>query len=566
MKRLIIKKLIVISQGEKKSREVGFSKGLNIIIGKNKTGKSSLIKSIFHTFGCRVKFEEDWTKLIDIYLLFFTYGEKEYCILRRKNNFSIIEINKESYNLIISTDSFHEYSNYLMKNIFNIELEFLTKDEKIINITPPLLFRFQYIDQDRGWQKIGESFINTQYILNWKDSTSKYVVGYLGEEYYKTKKEIGILTNKVNQLESRYKHYNELIKLFENDSINSENRNFRIDNDLNLSKKILAELDNLEKEKIKLREKISQLKNERYEKVLAMEMLKNNIELLNADHDFAMNQGDILICPFCGTEHINSIENRVEIVKDIQVGNQLVKVYRNDIKEIERAINEVEQLYKNIKHRYTKLKKQFEETKSGATVTNAYRHEGMNELIKRSKEEINKVHKMLADENRKLSSKKDYLEELKSDKKRNEIYDELKKHYTIVLNKLNIPLSYMKFNNFVQVLNKTGSELPRLVYAYHTALYLYNLKKGDSVFNFLVVDTPNQQGQDENNLANINSVLDLVSSEKGQFIIGTERETNFEERATTVIRLTEFKRCLTEDMYQHHIHLVDQFEKLLEQV
>lgn len=105
-------------------------------------------------------------------------------------------------------------------------------------------------------------------------------MGYLGEEYYKTKKEIGILTNKVNQLESRNKHYNELIKLFENDSINSENRNFRIDNNLNLSKKILAELDNLEKEKIKLREKISQLKNERYEKVLAMEMLKNNIELL----------------------------------------------------------------------------------------------------------------------------------------------------------------------------------------------------------------------------------------------------------------------------------------------
>ena len=46
MKRLIIKKLIVISQNEAKSLEVPFSTGLNIILGGNKTGKSSIIKSI----------------------------------------------------------------------------------------------------------------------------------------------------------------------------------------------------------------------------------------------------------------------------------------------------------------------------------------------------------------------------------------------------------------------------------------------------------------------------------------------------------------------------------------
>ena len=46
MKRLTIKKLIVISQSESRSLEVPFEEGLNIILGGNKTGKSSLIKSI----------------------------------------------------------------------------------------------------------------------------------------------------------------------------------------------------------------------------------------------------------------------------------------------------------------------------------------------------------------------------------------------------------------------------------------------------------------------------------------------------------------------------------------
>ncbi|TKJ00915.1 hypothetical protein FC695_20400, partial [Bacillus cereus] len=81
MNRLTLKKLIVISESEKKSKEIEFKEGLNIIIGKNKTGKSSLIKSIFFTFGCEVKFEDEWKKLIDKYLLYFQYGNEYFCIL-----------------------------------------------------------------------------------------------------------------------------------------------------------------------------------------------------------------------------------------------------------------------------------------------------------------------------------------------------------------------------------------------------------------------------------------------------------------------------------------------------
>mgnify|MGYP003437417487 CR=1 FL=1 len=78
MKRLIIQKLIVISQIESRSLEIPFKRGLNIILGGNKTGKSSIIKSIFTTLGCDCKsIEADWKKLISSYLLFFDYGNKE---------------------------------------------------------------------------------------------------------------------------------------------------------------------------------------------------------------------------------------------------------------------------------------------------------------------------------------------------------------------------------------------------------------------------------------------------------------------------------------------------------
>ena len=94
MKRLAIKKLIVISQSESRSLEVPFENGLNIILGGNKTGKSSIIKSIFTTLGCECKrIETDWKKLISAYLLFFKYGEKQFCVVRQGKKFQIFENN-----------------------------------------------------------------------------------------------------------------------------------------------------------------------------------------------------------------------------------------------------------------------------------------------------------------------------------------------------------------------------------------------------------------------------------------------------------------------------------------
>lgn len=62
-------------------------------------------------------------------------------------------------------------------------------------------------------------------------------------------------------------------------------------------------------------------------------------------------------------------------------------------------------------------------------------------------------------------------------------------------------------------MNLTGSETPWLVYMYQSALYLYNLDRAHSSFNFYVVDTPNQQRQDTE---------ELFLSDKGQVIVGAK--------------------------------------------
>lgn len=78
----------------------------------------------------------------------------------------------------------------------------------------------------------------------------------------------------------------------------------------------------------------------------------------------------------------------------------------------------------------------------------------------------------------------------------------------------------------------------------------------------MVIDTPNQQGQDESNLKRIFEPLELLQSTDGQVILGTERETGYEGKAANVIRFNEPRRCLTSQKYGDHINLVQKLHEL----
>lgn len=74
-----------------------------------------------------------------------------------------------------------------------------------------------------------------------------------------------------------------------------------------------------------------------------------------------------------------------------------------------------------------------------------------------------------------------------------------------------------------------------------------------------MVDTPNQQGQDADNLGSIFKSLELFLSYEGQVIVGTERETGMEQKASNVI--TEKRRCLNNINYEKHLELFEELQK-----
>lgn len=560
MKRLMIRKLIVISQSESRSLEVPFEKGLNIILGGNKTGKSSIIKSIFTTLGCECKrVEADWKKLVSTYLLFFKYGERQFCIVRQDKKFQIFENINNDFSCIIETNAFHEYSNCLM-DILEIKMPCISKDGKQFNITPPLLFRFQYIDQDEGWSKIADSFKNVAYIKDWKANTNKYVCGYLDDSYYALqaqkaehilerddkKKELNYNQNFVSRITST------LTRIEDIESVED------VTTDIEL---LLAKAEELRKLQFSYNAEMTVLENDIYINQHKLHIVEHNLIETKKDIEYAMTQEDELICPFCGTIYSNGINEQLNITSDYAHCENLIAELKSSISVATKELEELKNKYNDVSVEIQSIEQKVQNTQELLSYSSFYKSKGQFEIYESCKRQLDVLQGEINSCVSKIAITDEKINEKKSKERSKDIRENIERYCRTLADAINVPKTFIKLRDFVQVINRTGSETPRLVYMYQSALYLYNLERAYSPFNFYVVDTPNQQGQDTENLGSIFKSLELFLSDEGQVIVGTERETGMEEKASNVIKLTGKRRCLNNINYKKHIELLEKLQK-----
>ena len=560
MKRLMIRKLIVISQSESRSLEVPFEKGLNIILGGNKTGKSSIIKSIFTTLGCECKrVEADWKKLVSTYLLFFKYGERQFCIVRQDKKFQIFENINNDFSCIIETNAFHEYSNCLM-DILEIKMPCISKDGKQFNITPPLLFRFQYIDQDEGWSKIADSFKNVAYIKDWKANTNKYVCGYLDDSYYALqaqkaehilerddkKKELNYNQNFVSRITST------LTRIEDIESVED------VTTDIEL---LLAKAEELRKLQFSYNAEMTVLENDIYINQHKLHIVEHNLIETKKDIEYAMTQEDELICPFCGTIYSNGINEQLNITSDYAHCENLIAELKSSISVATKELEELKNKYNDVSVEIQSIEQKVQNTQELLSYSSFYKSKGQFEIYESCKRQLDVLQGEINSCVSKIAITDEKINEKKSKERSKDIREDIEGYCRTLADAINLPKTFIKLRDFVQIIDRTGSETPRLVYMYQSALYLYNLYRTNSPFNFYVVDTPNQQGQDAENLGSIFKSLELFLSDEGQVIVGTERETGLEGKASNVIKLTEKRRCLNTINYSKHLELLEELQK-----
>lgn len=134
-----------------------FEKGINIITSTdNHVGKSSLVKSLYYTLGAETEFDTVWDINTKLFVVNFVAYGKRYIIVRFQKNYIVFEEEK----LILLTNNVSRDLVKLYEKIFSFSIYLPNKTTKKTELASPVFsFMPYYIDQDRGWNGLYNSFL-----------------------------------------------------------------------------------------------------------------------------------------------------------------------------------------------------------------------------------------------------------------------------------------------------------------------------------------------------------------------------------------------------------------------
>ncbi len=157
MNSMYFKNILIADIEKHTARFVSFDQGLNVLTSsENHVGKSSVIKSLYDTLGADVKFDSQWCKNTKLSAVTIIVNEEEYRIVRLLKRFAVFK-QKE---LVLLTDSVMKELAPQLSEIFGFSVYLAEKTgiKKVIQASPAFTFMPYYIDQDKGWSELYDSF------------------------------------------------------------------------------------------------------------------------------------------------------------------------------------------------------------------------------------------------------------------------------------------------------------------------------------------------------------------------------------------------------------------------
>ena len=518
--QLLIKKLTILSIPEKSAKTVTFHPRRNLVMGDNDVGKSSIIKSIYHSLGADVHFDKVWEKADAISLLTFSYSNKDYMILRSRDHFGLFD---KDGNLIKSFDSIIKgLSPYFAKLFNNRLLLRQSKTNQRVPASPAIQFLPFYIDQDKGWAKPWDSFEGLGAFSGFKRDLINFVTGIRPNEYFLLSEQIDQLSAKLTTLK------NESEVLFSaKKTVEKHIPILTFDIDIKAFKRdvnrLLVKLEGLRRKENEYRKNLIKKKNKEVFIDNEIALVSKSIREINKDYEYSLNELDHeIVCPTCNAAYENSMITRFGFLEDIDTCRNLLSDYLEDKKKITKEVAKLENQLDLQVAKVREITDLLNEKKGKVRLKDLIQ----NESSKQVKEIFNRSQSAYNTQIGEMEERKSNLESVRSklnSKERKEtIVSRFNTLIDLFLVQLNVhTLNSDEFNDIPLSVKSQGSDTPRALLAYYYAI-LFTSKEHTSLPLFpLIIDSPNQQDQDA---ANRNKIINFIldnTPDDYQLIMGT---------------------------------------------
>ncbi|TDM53451.1 ATP-binding protein [Aliivibrio fischeri] len=545
MKSIYFKSVHILSFRDKKGFFFEFSPDINIITGENDTGKSSFIKSLYHTLGADVRLDKKWKDDNFISKVVICVNDRDYAFVRHEKRISIFDITEGQKHLVTSNS--RTDIALAVRDIFDFNLELVTKSNLVQGQAQPAsLYLPFYIDQDSGWGKILDSFSSLAMYKDWQKNILNFHTGVKPKEYYKLQGKINLINIDLEEIRTTLKALEAAKKRFEK-SFGRVLFDVDVEYYEELLERFLRKCQDLHQEETEYRIKLIEVLSMRDELVAEIEESKRQLDENNIDS----------LSPSAALEAKYAVlENRDKLLQIIPELYDQKSVYDEKIISIKEEL-------KNAQRLSCELKGMLQEVKEQLTLQDVIKSQASKQVEFAFDEQINELLQKIGKLDVARTKLSEEIAEFDDKKRAKEINDKFKESLKLAQTELGIKdpkvgtiLQYGPISK-----SETGSRAPRAILAYHYALLKTIEDKSTNPMLPVVIDSPKQQDPDPHTAKKLFDLCIDGLSTNSQLIIGSvsfEKATDEFKTLTMIEKYSLLKTNLYDEVYQQIMPLYQQ--------
>jgi predicted nuclease with TOPRIM domain len=482
-----------------------------------------------------------------ISVLNFDVDDQPYSAYRKANVFAL---HNESNRRLHVTTRYSEWSK-IVADLFDFRLMLPTHSEQLAQATPPYLFLPYYMDQDGSWLQQWNSFERLTAFTDWKKPLTAYVTGQRPNGYYVAKfqeakaktmagsleKELGVVRVALDRVK----------KTLPRSVMQLDTRAF---------KQEIAELiktaTQLKNEQESLRKKAFDNAAERESLASQIGMAHTALRELEGDLKY-LTDGDAaatLTCPTCGSIHENGFPVRLELIDDAVTMRKVIAELEADQRAAQEKLAEIEGNLVRVKHKIMDIDKVLQSKKGMLRLQDVVVSQSTEIVSSAFRKDLDSLTDNLGKAQGVVTAMKEKVAQFdlpERTKEINGLYSERIQFFASELEVHDLRDDIKKKPD--ARVTASGSALPRSLLAYQYAILHTAREKGDAKRFPIVIDSPNQQGQDAQHLRQMLNFIIKHTPKDQQLILAVEDMPTDFQFSGEAIFLTEPFNLLRKQEY-----------------
>ena len=525
MRNLRFRSLLLLSKREKAARKIELDPQATLILGENDTGKSSLIKTLYATFGADpAVVNANWKALGVDSVVTFDVDGVSYQLLRSSNIFALFKLDGTR---LWSASGVTSNLAPKLAELLGIKLLMQSREGELVVPPPSYFFSPFYVDQDGGWQRSWSSFAGMQQFENFRQSLALFHAGLRPNEYYaaqagkieadRAKVELLKERDALRRAAKRLQAGRKALAI----DLRPEDFGDRIDDLTRRASALRAKQD-----EVKL--KLAALHSTRAMLIEQADIAAASLSELDADFTFLRGLPDAeVVCPTCGTLHYNNFTNKFSLIADVDACRSFLFESRQDLERVEKDISAERQRFTSFDQDILAIEGILNESRGDLRLRDILESESERLVDEAFASEGRVIDITVAERDRDAEAAsaimKSYTDR-KRDKNIREFFAEKLQRFALHLQVPGLPESF--FKSLHANPPETGSDLPRALLAYYYA-FAHTVREFSSALTApLVIDSPVQQDQDPANAERMMQFAVDNVPEGMQLILGSVRLHN----------------------------------------